>query len=323
MLDALRFVATAVAKKDFVPALTHYKIANGRVTGFNGILALSSDIDVDLDIRPQAATLLAAIRACPDTISLNMTPSGKLAVRSGRFRSFVDCLPEAEQFSILPEGESVDLGERFLEGIKAIAPAMGIDASRPWAMGIRLQRQSMFATNNVMLVEYWHGAEIPFDVVIPSAAIDELLRIDEKPTRVQVTEQSISFWFGDKRWMRSVLVESSGWPTDQMTRILSRSTGEQSPLPVEFFEAVETLRPFLGEHGALYLSPERISTSPHDGEGSSVETLVRGVTGMQAYHHRQLTLLGEIANTIDWTAYPAPCMFMAENLRGALVGQRI
>jgi hypothetical protein len=323
MLDALRFVASAVAKKDFVPELTHFKIRGGRVTGFNGSIALSSDIDVDLDVLPNALQLISAIRACSDTIALHITPAGRLAVRSGKFKAFVDCLPDEAQMFVYPEGDTIELGPNFMPGIKAVAPIMGIDASRPWAMGVRLSKQSMFATNNVMLVEYWHGTPIPIEVIIPSAAITELLRIDEVPTRVQVTETSISFWFGDKRWMRSQLLVDGGWPTNRMDEILSTSNGKQLPFPDEFFAGVETLKPFLSDRGAVFINGRTLATHADEGIGASVDVEVPGVELTQAYHHRQLMLLHEVATAIDWTAYPRPCMFTGARLRGALIGQRV
>lgn len=323
MLDPLRFVATSVAKKDYVQDLTHFRIIGGRVTGFNGIISLSSPIDVDLDVFPNAVKMLAAIRACPETITLNMTPAGKLSIRSGKFRSYVDCLAEQSATFVDPGGDEIDVGPQFLAGIRALAPVMGIDASRPWAMGIRIQSQTMLATNNVMLAEYWHGTDLPFDVVIPDVCITELLRINEHPEKVQVTEHSISFLFSGGRWMRSSLIEGSGWPSAKMDEILSLSTGEQVEFSEGFFEAIATLKPFLGEAGTVFLSSDGVSTSQHDGEGTSVEVAATGQVEMQAYHHRQLTLLGQVAKTIDWTAYPRPCMFRGERLRGALVGQRI
>ncbi|QJD54343.1 DNA polymerase III beta subunit [Aminobacter phage Erebus] len=323
MLDALRFVASAVAKKDFVQELTHFKIQDGRVTGFNGIVALSTDIDVDLDIQPNAAKLISAVKACPGTIALNMTPAGKLAVRSGSFKSFVDCLQEEHAYFVYPEGDSVELGPNFLDAITAVSPVMSVDASRPWAMGVKLRGASAFATNNVMLVEYWHGTDLPFDMVIPAVAVNELIRIGEKPTRVQITDRSISFWFGEKRWMRSALLEGASWPTDRMAQILDASTGAQQEFHPEFFESVAKLKPFLGESGSVYLSADKISTSQHEDEGTSVDVPATGMLEMQAYHHHQLMILGEVAKTIDWTAYPRPCMFQGGALRGALVGQRV
>lgn len=323
MLDALRFVATAVAKKDYVPALTHYRIKDGRVTGFNGTIGLSSSIDVDLDIYPNATKLLAAIAACPGTITLNMTAGGKLTVRSGKFRTHVDCLEDESAYFVEPEGQEVDLGPNFMEGIKALQPAMGIDASRPWAMGIKLQSQSMFVTNNVLLAEYWHGSTIPIDVVIPSVAIDELIRIKQPPTKVQVTDNSISFWYGEDRWLRTSLVESTGWPTDRLPELFSHSQGPQLPFPGDFFETVDKLKPFVNDAGTVFVLPDRMATSLVDGEGASVELVMSGVDEPQAYNQKQLVLLGLLAKTIDWTSYPRPCMFQGNRLRGVLIGQRV
>lgn len=324
MLDALRFVAPAVAKKDYIPALTHYRIKSERITGFNGIISLSSDIDVDLDIYPNAAMLLAAIRACSDTITLNMTPGGKLAVKSGKFRSFVECLDEDPAVFVEPDGDEVEVGEHFLAGIKKLAPVMGVDASRPWAMGIRASRQSLFATNNAVLAEYWTGTDFPFDVVIPAVAVEELLRINQNPTKVQVTQGSISFWFGETRWLRSSLIESHLWPDDHVSRILSAISGsKQSEFAAGLFDAIDKLKPFLQESGTLYLSATGVSTSKHDGEGSSIDLEMPEIEQMQAYHQKNLALLGEVADTIDWSTYPKPCMFAGERLRGAIVGQKV
>lgn len=324
MLESLKFVTAAIARKDFVPELTHYKIEDGRVTCFNGIFALSSDIDIDLDVRPQGAKFLAALRAAPDeTIALNMTPAGKLAVKSGKFKAYIECIEAKFQTFVEPEGEDVELGEHFIKGLRALSPLMGIDASRPWLMGIRIQGPFMFATNNVMLGQYWHGADLPHNVAIPDLVVNELLRINEIPTRVQLADRSITFWFGENRWMRTNLLDDGRWPLELFERILSTETTEQTEFPDEFFEDVDLLKPFLNDSGTVYLTPEYMSTSQHEGDGTQVEVALKGITTMQAYHHKQLMILKEVAKTVDWTTYPNPIMFRGERLRGALVGQRV
>lgn len=324
MLDALKFVATAIAKKDYVPGLTFYKIEDGRVTCFNGIFALSSSIDLDFNVRPHGAKFLAAIKACEDTIALNLTPAKKLAVKSGKFKAFVECLAdEIPQTFLYPEGKEVQLGSNFMSGIKALAPAMGIDASRPWSMGIKLSGQFMFATNNLMLVQYWHGDEYPFDIVIPDLAVHELLRIGEEPTKVQLGDKTATFWFGEDRWLLTNLVEGGLWPTDKLDKVLSASNGEQIAFPDGFFDDLEVLKPFLDDNGTIYLTKEGMSTSRYEGDGTIIEHSFPMIEGMQAYHHKQLLLLQNIADTIDWTAYPRPLMFRGERLRGAIIGQTI
>lgn len=324
MLDALRFVATAIAKKDYVPELTHYRIRAGRVTGYNGAMALSSPIDVDLDIQPKAKPLLAAVQACPGVIALHVTAAGKLAIKSERFKAYIDCLPTDAVHTVHPAGEEVELGPNFMNGIRAIAPIMGIDASRPWAMGIKLQNESMFATNNIMLVEYWHGHRIPIDVVIPAQAINELLRIGESPRRVQVTDNSISFWFENDRWLRAQLIEGSAWPTDRMNELMAHSKNEPSSIGEDFETALHSLKPFLDDMGAVYMTSAGLGTAKDEGVGAFVDVPIAGVSEMQCYHHKNLTLLCEVADRIDWTSYPRPCAFYkGDRLRGVIIGRRV
>jgi len=325
MLADLKFVVAAVAKKDYMPELTHFRIKDGRVTGYNGMIALSSPIPIDFDAQPKAAPLLAAVAACKDVVALNMTAAGRLSIKSGAFKAFVECLPNERVFEVAPEGETVELGPNFLAGIKGIAPIMGVDASRPWAMGIKLQAQSMYATNNVTLIEYWHGSEIPFDVVIPSQAINELLRIGEAPTRVQVDKKSLSFWFTGDRWLRTQLLDGGAWPTDRLAGLMAKSTGRNfTALTPEFAEALQTLKPFMDEHSSIYLTPTTMQTSKDDGTGASVELPLISITEMQCYNQRNLTLLAEVADRIDWTLYPQACPFYKdERQRGVIIGRRV
>jgi hypothetical protein len=324
MLDSLRFVASSVARKDYVPELCHFRIQNGRVTGFNGALAMSALIDIDLNVRPRGGDLLAAIGACEGPIAMHVTAAGRLGVKAGRFRAYIDCLPDEPLHTVEPEGDTIEITPDFMEGIRAVAPIMGIDASRRWSLGIRLQNQSVLATNNVLLVEYWHGCSFPLEVVIPSEAVRELLRIKQDPIKAQLTDNSITFWFEDQRWLRSQLIDPTGWPMNKIEEILGNGTEPVSTIPEGFDEALETLKPFIGEEAAVYLDPEKMKTSMDETAGASVDIELLGVTDAQCYHHRSLLLLTQVADRIDWAAYPRPCVFYKnKRLRGALIGRRV
>ena len=80
MLSELRFVQGAVAKKDFIPALTHFVIEDGAVRGYNGMLALCSPIPFNIACKPRADALVKAIANCTETVQLAMTAAGRLSV---------------------------------------------------------------------------------------------------------------------------------------------------------------------------------------------------------------------------------------------------
>jgi len=315
MLSSLKFVQGAVAKKDFVPALTHFKIANGTVRGYNGSMALCGPIDLDIDVTPRAAQFVKAIETCRETIAIHMTPNGRLSIKSGSFKAFVECtdnpFPDVE-----PEGEPIKPEGGFLAALRTLMPFIAEDASRPWARGIMFRGPSAFATNNVVLIEYWLGYDFPIEVNIPKTAVAELLRIDEEPEALQVSKNSVTFHLAGNRWLRTQLYETS-WP--DLSPILNREA-DPKPLPDTFWEAVETLKPFVEEGGRLYLGNEAVATSPVEGAGASFA--VPGLVVAGCFNVKYLGLLQDVVEKIDLSSYPNPCMFFGKSLRGAIVGMR-
>lgn len=317
MLTELKFVQGAVAKKDFLPALTHFVIENGTVRGFNGMLALCSPIPFDIACKPKAESLVKAIANCTETVQLSLTPAGRLSVKSGKFKAFVDCV-EGETPHAMPEGEVVAVdGAALLQAFKVVSPFIGDDASRPWSNGVLLLGQSAFATNNITLVEYWTGATMPRPLNIPRAAIKEILRIDEPPVSVQLTENSITFHFTGDRWLRTQLFETK-WP--DLTRVLNKES-KPAPLDSRLFEALKTIKPFSDKLGrVVFKGNGKIATHDEETEGAGFE--IEGFDHTGVYQLEMLMLLQNGVTAIDWSLYPSPCMFFGDRLRGAIVGMK-
>ncbi len=315
MLNELKFVQGAVAKKDFVPVLAHFRIADGKVKGYNGQLGLCSPINLDLTATPKAVPFVRAIQACQDAISIHMTDTGRMAIKSGRFKAFIDCISEPYP-EIEPEGEEVILGGKLLDAIKTVSPFIAEDASRPWARGILFRGQSAYATNNVVIVEKWLGFDFPVEVNVPKSAIVELLRIGEEPERLQVTDTSITFHFSGGRWLRTQTYDLN-WPN--ISKVLDRPA---SPVdcPDGLFEAITDLTHFVGENGAITFSEDgSIATSSVEGQGASVSVSPFGAVGI--YNLEQMKLLTGVVKQLDFTSSPA--MFFGDGLRGAIVGMRV
>lgn len=317
MLKQLKFVQGAVAKKDLLPAMTHFAIEGGHVRSYNGMLALSSPIPFDIDCKPKAGPLVQAIANCDETVTLSMTPAGKLRIQSGKFRAFVDCI-DGDTPHVMPEGQHVDIdGEQLLTAFKSLAPFVGNDASRPWTNGILLRGQSAFATNNVCLVEYWIGSETPFTANIPMAAVKELIHINEAPTHAQLTDNSITFHFTDGRWVRSQLF-STEWP--DLARVLNRPS---NPIDLDqrIFEGLDVIKPFADKMGRVFFDGEAVKTHLEEGVGATFEVPGFAVTGV--YQIEMLKLLKDVVQKVDFTLYPDPCMFFGGRIRGAIVGMRL
>lgn len=316
MYNSLKFCAGSVAKKDFVADLKHFVIEGGRVRGFNGTLAISTPIPFDIDCMPNAEQLIKAVSKCDDTIQLSLTKAGRLSVKSAGFKAFIDCI-QGETNHVEPEGDFVEFdGNVLLKGIQAVAPFIGSDASRPWANGVLIKDQSIFATNNVMLVEYWLGATFPITINIPKAAVREMQRIGEAPVNAQVTTNSVTFHYSGERWLRTQLL-ATDWPN--LSKVLDRQSVQQ-PIDERIFAGLESVKSFVDKMGTIFLMPEELRTHFDEQEGAGFAMEGFGFEGK--YNIEMLNLLKGTAATIDWTAYPGPCIFQGDRIRGAIIGMR-
>lgn len=318
MLDALKFVKGAVSTKDFVPALTHFQIANGRVTGFNGRISLSAPIPLDIDCTPKAAPFVAAIEACTETAQLNLAANGKLRVRSGKFSAHVDCIANSEFPAVVPEGVAIQMTGPLLPALTILNEFTADDASRPWATGVLLDGSSAYATNNVVILEHWLGYFFPYRLNVPRTTVREMIRIGEEPVAMQATNGSITFHYSGERWLRSTL-NAMEWPDvgGLFAKVQATGADQLQDVPEELFDALDTLAPFVDPTGKLWIGEGVVATAEQD--GASVE-----VPGLPAcsFNHRMLSLLRGVAKKAAFAAYPAPVAFYGDAVRGAIAGMR-
>lgn len=322
MLEALRFVIGAVAKKDFVAELKHLKIKDGRIQGFNGNMSLSSPIDFDIEAMPNAAALINAVRVCDtDEISLSMTATGRLAIKAGNFKAFLNCIPKDQEDNAgvfpSPEGDEIPVNDELINAIRMLSPFMTDDASRPWANGIMIKANSAYATNNVMLAEYWHGLPFTREILIPRDAVHEILRMKERPTKIQMTENSMTVWFEGERWLRTQLL-TDGFPEKIYDVLKPTLTASKTPLPEGFFDALLKLKKFTDETNQIIFTQDRLSTSNTEGDGAEID--VAGITAGPIFGIKYLMLLEGVATSVDWNAYPGPCAFFGPRMRGMMMG---
>jgi hypothetical protein len=318
MLSELKFVQGAVAKKDLVPAMKHFRIERGTVRSYNGTLAISSPIALDIDCCPKAVPLVKAIASCQDGVLISVTPAGKLSIRSGKFRAIVDTI-EGDTPHVEPEGDHIAFdGATLVKAFRVLEPFIGTDASRSFTNGVLLDAGSAYATNNTCLVQYWIGGAFPLRVNVPKAAVAEVLRVEEPPTHGQVTRDSITFHYSNGRWIRSQLL-STEWPLDLVGGLLDQPCNPEA-LPEDFFKGLGTIMDMADGASRVYMMEGALRTHT-DPDVGAVYELGLGHTGL--YNMHMLGLLEGVVNTIDLSRYPNPALFYGDNLRGAIIGMKM
>lgn len=317
MLKALQFVQGVISKKNMIPALTHFCIRDGRVMGSNGMLTLSSPLNLKMAITPKAVPFIQAIYRCKGTVSLSLTENGTLLIRSGAFKAHIECTTDPYP-DFAPEGELMDVPENFIQALRLLEVFVADDDSRRWARGVLFRGESAFATNNIILTEYWLGKEFPCEVCIPDPAIKELLRINQTPQKMQVHEDSLTFHFEDGRWLRTQTFAHS-WPPVE-TILDQMDVSNLKPIDPELFASISSLLAFSEELDRVFFRPGVISTTPTDEAGASIDfhAANKGI-----YNGRQILHLQGIANSIDFESYPNPSPWFGTNMRGLLAGMKL
>lgn len=321
MLHPLKFVQGAIQRNGVTPELEHFIIKDGRITGFNGYMALSAPLGLDLTAMPKATTFHRAMQACGDTIAISMTESGRLKIVSGAFSALVPCIDRVI-YEAEPQGERFPAPPGLAQTFARMLPFIGDDASRPWAMGLSIGEGAYTATNNVILYQVWDGHALPA-INCPRFAVAEVARLKEDPVELMIGEGSLSFLYPDGRWLRTQVL-ADDWPVDTMRQILDRPS---APLPVPdgFFDAVDTLAPFAADGP---LTPIRLTGDGmwvQNMDGTEAEVALAGLPPARdlAFRLKALQMLKGELQAIDFSLAPSPCLFFGSSSRGALIGMNL
>ena len=298
--EALEFAKGCVTSsgKTLISELAHFVIRDGRVRGFDGLLALCSPIDSDLSCIPEGAALLKALDRLAGQEGMNVTlkESGKLELRAGKLRIYVPCLPEAPNVEdIAPsEGEQVEIEQRdgFLPTLALMRPFIGSDQMRPWCTGVLLKDQSMVATNNLSMLEHQSMTVWPRETILPKRTIDELLRIGSAPDYFTRTDSSITFHYREHgQWLRSQLINSA-WP-DAWPRIVAAAGYDTFDPAV--LETMSNLQPFLHDNKHVSFTDNEILTHAKEAETGAIVEATAAWRGETNYD--ELMRWGELQPT--------------------------
>lgn len=319
-MNSIKFVAGAISKRDVVPELTHFRLDDGTIRATDGIVTACAPIDVHLTALPHADTFTKAIKACKGSIAFHMTDAGRLAVKSGPFRAYVDCIDERPGYYGEPRGTMYEMPEQggIVHMLDKLEPFMSEDAAHAWACGVRLDHNMALATNNIVAVQLWHGMNLPYAVTVPARAVKHLSNAPDPVTAVQVDDTSITFHFGPNYWLRTQVIAE---PYRDIDAIIDRAHSAAYPVAItaEIFAAADKLRPFFDSQSRCYFHADKMATEAEDQDGASIDLVAAG--GAQGiYNMSQLSKLKGFATVIDWTKYPDPVPFAAEAMRGCIMG---
>lgn len=317
LLDALKFVKLAQADAG-APMHRHCVLYDHFVYGFDGIISAGHPIQEDIAIAPMTAKLIQALERVEDQMAMVALPSG-LSVRAGRFRAVVPCFPLSDMPPINPDPPIVAISDVLRAGFAAVGPLATEGAPHVIQAAVRLSAGTVVATNRHVVIEYWHGLDLP-TVLLPKQAIKAIEAVKKPLTLFGFSEGSATFYFNDGSWIKTQLYNEK-YP--DISRVLDK-TSNQWPITPGLFDALRKIRPFVGDDNAVIFSKNRIHTSAvDDAAGGSYE--LEGIPAGPAYNVDYLLLLEGLAKTVDYGDPEAASnlLFFGDNVRGGMAQIRV
>jgi DNA polymerase III sliding clamp (beta) subunit (PCNA family) len=314
-LEILRFVKGAVSTKDLIPVLKNFHLYEGRIQGTNGRVTIDAAFPgAAYNVTVLADKFVKAIDSCITTATVKVQDS-KLLISSGAFTARLALADHSGFPRAVKEGKIVKNKQPLLPTLRLLRQFVSEDASRPWSNGVLLRDGYAYASNNVTLVRAPVGVNFPHNLSIPVFAIDELLRIDEEPTGMALTQHSVVFEF-KTAWLKSVLL-SQEWPDFKGLFDINPAV---TPTPPGLIEAVATVLPFCPDpkFPIIKFTAEGVSTDIGDFSAEMNNfSLPEG-----RYHADILLSVLSVAEKINLDAYPGKIAFSGKGIEGVFVGVR-
>jgi hypothetical protein len=319
LIEALSFCA--VAQHDIgQPYQSHIMLANRTAVAFDGILSAGTMTELpDVNTCPHTLKLIAALKKCKAEYSMTQTEGNQLVIKSGAFRAIIPCLPREEMTTGYPDNQIAPIDDRLKDGFKILDKIIVENAQTVLQSSVLLRANTMVATDRMLIVEFWHGIDLPPNLILPKAFVSAIAKSDKKLKWFGYSEHTVTFWFEDNSWIKTQLYVEQ-WPNIDAQWNFEPTLG---PVPKKLREAAEAVAPF-SENGALYLSEDLVASHPAEGVGATHDCpgLDFGDGLFPIFGIKRLYHMLDLAEQVDWNAKDGASYFVGNGCRG-LISKRL
>jgi len=315
LLSALKFISL-ITKDIGTPSETHVRLQNNLATASNGILALGCPIKENLNCCPQNSLLVHTLSKCTNDIEYQQ--GLMLSIKSGKLKATIPCLALDLISNITPDEPIAIIDNRLKQGFEVVGmSSMDTNNQTIYNASILLNGPSIVGTDGKVLIEYWHGIDLPKGLPIPKNVIAPLLKSNKTLARFGMSQTSVTFWYDDGSWIKSQLYAEQ-WP--DISAILDRPS-QQAAVPKDFFMGLEAIKGFTD--ALVWFGPSHVRSHADPSVGALYEVL--GIKEGPIFNIKQLLNIKAHIKTVDFNVSVQGgnmLLWFGDNCRGAITGIR-
>lgn len=311
LIDALKFVSAA-QKKTGTTQETHVLMFNNMLIASNGVLTIGTPIEEDLCACPNSELLLASLNKCGETFSITQSDENNIVINSDQFQAVIPCAP-LDEMSLTPADQNIaEVNDNLKEGFSQVMHLATKGSKHVATASIMVQAGSMVATNNIVILEYWHGIDLPPNMLVPKECAGVVAKCKRPLTGFGYSGATATFWFDDKSFVKCQLFEEE-YPN--VNGILNKETNA-FPVPDNFFTALRAVNA-ASRTGKVVFTDHGMQSHMEINEGAKYE--LEGLPAGKVYDSKNLLRCEKFVDRIDFTSYNGSAYFFGDNIRGAIV----
>ncbi len=322
LLEALDFVGHASDITSNFAFARHIRFINGWAVSYDGCMRAGHPIEEDLNLCPHVGHLKSALAKAGASLALSALDSGRLSVAGGKFRAVVPCAPPDAMPPVFMDPSIAPLDDRVKAGFAAVLRLAKDEAETLIERTLLLRANTVVGCNGNLMLEYYHGNDLPPNMAVPQAFAKAVVKISNKLVGFGWTEgRSITFHYEGGAWIATQLGEGQ-WPN--VEPLLNADTPNLEDCPKDLFPGLDAVTSF-SDDGAIHFHAGKInSTYANDGSDSPVYGAAYDVEGLEAGHSftaKLLKLAESACARIDYKTHSDRIiMYNSEqNIRGVLM----
>lgn len=320
LIEALNFVTLAGTKND-APYKEHVVLNNNFAICYDGQLTAGYPIVETLECCPHLSLLKSAITKCGAKLAISETESGALSILSNRLRATVPCLPFSEMpdFKFMsPDVNVHGIDDRIKEAFRVCGSVVSESAtSRAFEAAVLLEANQCTATDGKVLMQYWHGVDLPPDLFLPKIFTAAVCKTKSPLVGFGYKKDvSVTFFFEDGSWIKTQ-VYNDKFPSESVAKILNVNC-VPIDVPENLFDAIATVAEFADGDEHAMLSDGRVSSHYDTSLGADYE--MPGLVGEICMASKYAKIVAPFTKQIDITTIENKMFIFGDNMRGVVVG---
>jgi|SRR5665213_842652 len=313
LIEALKFAS--IATKDSEGMQAFVSIKDNWLLAENETFTVGIPVDVAIELCPHAEQFQAALQQCGAQFQLTQVDTKALSIKSGNFRALVPAI-DTPTLTLAPDPPCAAINNALSEAFKSCIGFMS-KGEQVINTSVLLRSCTMTATNGAMLIEYWHGIDLPGPLNIPRKTVETVIKVGKPLAQFGFSLSTVTFYFDDGSFIKTRLNAGEYPNVEPLFRAV---LGPFSLVWPEFFVALKAIAAFV-QNDCVFFHDNFLAS--HQSLDLGANYRVEGLPGGHLFSAVYWRTLEPYVKAVCIADPSKPFAFMGDHARGLIIGKTI